>query len=467
MAGYKEDVQDASGPRAVQLLKEPDLDVLAQLRVLNVARAGLTELPGEALGHCKQLVRLDVSDNALSTLPSSIASLPCLDILFASKLGMTEIPSHLALSPCLRMLGVKDNKLTCIDGNSLPTSLEWLIAAGNQIQELPNIARLQRIRKLMLSHNQLTCDSLAPVADISALEMLRVAANRLEAFPEALLRHSRLAWVAVGSNPFAERAIEKQLAEGPKTVDFSEVTLGDQLGSGAGATVHQGKWHDQNVAVKIWDSECFSDGTAAGEWAINRVASSPGHASLVGVLGAFDEPKRGLILELLQGATAAAGPPTFSTVTRDALPCHGGPGPRYTIAAVQQIALAVASAAAYLHEKGLMHGDIYLHNTLVILDGAKDAANVKDARLSDFGAAAAIENPLLRKLEVRSYGWLLQDLLETRTDPASELETSTLTLLQEIRAQCGQAVPENLPIFAEIVSKLEDSKRRKVPPLAS
>lgn len=32
----------------------------------------------------------------------------------------------------------------------------------------------------MLSHNQLTCDTLAPVADIDALEMLRVAANRLE-----------------------------------------------------------------------------------------------------------------------------------------------------------------------------------------------------------------------------------------------------------------------------------------------
>lgn len=37
-----------------------------------------------------------------------------------------------------------------------------------------------KVRKLMLSHNQLTCDTLAPVADIDALEMLRVAANRLE-----------------------------------------------------------------------------------------------------------------------------------------------------------------------------------------------------------------------------------------------------------------------------------------------
>lgn len=33
----------------------------------------------------------------------------------------------------------------------------------------------------MLSHNRLSCDALAPVAAIEALEMLRVAANPLEA----------------------------------------------------------------------------------------------------------------------------------------------------------------------------------------------------------------------------------------------------------------------------------------------
>ena len=32
----------------------------------------------------------------------------------------------------------------------------------------------------MLSHNQLTAASLAPVAEIEDLEMIRVAANRLE-----------------------------------------------------------------------------------------------------------------------------------------------------------------------------------------------------------------------------------------------------------------------------------------------
>ena len=100
-----------------------------------------------------------------------------------------------------------------------------------------------------------------------------------------LLKHPRLAWVAVGGNPFAEGALSRHLAEGPQSLDFSEVTLGEKLGSGAGATVHEGTWRERKVAVKIWDSECFSDGTARTEWAANRVASQPGHPCLVAVFG--------------------------------------------------------------------------------------------------------------------------------------------------------------------------------------
>ena len=183
--------------------------------------------------------------------------------------------------------GVKDNSLCSLDGYSMPEGLEWLIAAGNQIAELPNIGRLSKVRKLMLSHNKLTCEGLAPVAGMESLEMIRAAANSLEAFPPALLRHPRLAWVAVGGNPFAEEALTRHLAEGPQSLDFSEVSLGDKLGSGAGATVHEGLWRSEKVAVKIWDSENFSDGTARTEWAANRVASQPGHPGLVAVLGAL------------------------------------------------------------------------------------------------------------------------------------------------------------------------------------
>ena len=69
-----------------------------------------------------------------------------------------------------------------------------------------------------------------------------------------------------------------------------------------------------------------------------------------------------MVLELLPKAKAAASPPSFATVTRDALPCHGAPGATYAVPAAWQIARQVAKAAEYLHSKGLMHGDTWMKN---------------------------------------------------------------------------------------------------------
>lgn len=52
-----------------------------------------------------------------------------------------------------------------------------------------------------------------------------------------------------------------------------------------------GKTVARTVAVKLWDAETFSDGTALSEWAANRVASQPGHEALVQVLGTFEDTK--------------------------------------------------------------------------------------------------------------------------------------------------------------------------------
>ncbi|CAE8626046.1 unnamed protein product, partial [Polarella glacialis] len=90
---------------------------------------------------------------------------------------------------------------------------------------------------------------------------LRVAANRLDAFPKALLEHPRLAWVAVGSNPFTEAALKRLLASAPDVLDFKELSLGARLGSGAGATVYSAEWRQRQV---------------------NRVAAKPGNPALVG-----------------------------------------------------------------------------------------------------------------------------------------------------------------------------------------
>uniref|UniRef100_A0A7S4QXK1 Protein kinase domain-containing protein n=1 Tax=Alexandrium monilatum TaxID=311494 RepID=A0A7S4QXK1_9DINO len=459
MAAAAGDDGEASGERALQLLRAPG-ESLGRLSALVLRGAGLSVLP-DSIGHCSQLVRLDVGGNQLQDLPAALSSLPRLKILFASGGQFQQVPPVLADCAALRMVGFNNNRLTALECKRLPEGLEWLIAAGNQIEALHDIGRLKHVRKLMLSHNRLTCAALAPAAGIEDLEMIRVAANQLEAFPAELLRHPRLSWVAVGGNPFAEACMERRLASAPPSVDFAEIELGGRLGSGAGATVYTARWRGRDVAVKLWDGERFSDGTARGEWAVNRVAGHPGHPSLVGVLGTFEEPRPGMVLEKIDGAVAAASPPAFDpwTVTRDVVPAQGGRGPSFTAEAALRIAQTVAQGCEYMHSRGLLHGDVYLHNTLVVPEGPRECSGLSDARLSDFGAAAAVDDPALLALEVRSFGWMLQDLLELLAPPPSEAKAAeaaadVVSLLRHLRGRCARELPEELPTFADLAAAL-------------
>jgi len=269
-----------------------------------------------------------------------------------------------------------------------------------------------------------------------------------------------MGWVAVGSNPFTDAAMEKLLQRVPPTLNFKDVQQGDRLGSGAGATVYKATWCEKNVALKLWDGVRASDGTAQGEWAANCVAGDPGCDALVRVHGAFKEPL-GMVMELLEGSMQAASPPSFSTVTRDFLSRQGGKGPTYTAESAVEVACVVARASEYLRSKGIHHGDVYLHNTLVVLeDETRTGARVREVRLSDLGAAAAVDEPTfgaLEKLEVRSFGWLVQDLLERLEPPVKDTGQESRTqvaLLQDVRKQCGAESVADIPTFERVVKLL-------------
>jgi serine/threonine protein kinase len=78
-------------------------------------------------------------------------------------------------------------------------------------------------------------------------------------------------------------------------------------------------------------------------------------------------------------------------------------------ATIMRIARGIAAAAAHLHSRGLLHGDLYAHN--VLWDGQDG-----EAALTDFGASCALplggEGDLWQRTEVRAWGVLLDELLE-------------------------------------------------------
>ena len=138
----------------------------------------------------------------------------------------------------------------------------------------------------------------------------------------------------------------------------------------------------------------------------------------------------GLVLQLLDGWKALAGPPSFASVTRDVYDGDGGklvdaasgecterPAAidwgkfgagevagagegvgdwDEALAAAVGVLRAVAAAAATLHGRGISHGDLYGHNILLRPKGAATAAaeaTPPSAVLSDFGASFFYKQP--------------------------------------------------------------------------
>ena len=87
-----------------------------------------------------------------------------------------------------------------------------------------------------------------------------------------------------------------------------------------------------------------------------------------------------------------AGPPSLASCSRDVY----DEGPRLPAAVALRIAASIADAGAHLHERGLLHGDLYAHN--ILWDGTDG-----NAVLSDFGAASFMPSasaPTLARLDV-------------------------------------------------------------------
>jgi serine/threonine protein kinase len=115
-------------------------------------------------------------------------------------------------------------------------------------------------------------------------------------------------------------------------------------------------------------------------------------------------------------------------------------------ASALRIARGVASAAAHLHARGILHGDLYAHNSL--WDG-----EAGEVALSDFGAACALpegeEGNAWRRIEVRAWGLLLGELLDRcAPDPVEPAK------LRELESACVQPVPSARPLMDEIVGML-------------
>ena len=474
---------DAAGDPARTLLRlEPACATLSALSKLDLKNQALVSIPA-SLAVCCRLEHLDIGGNVTLRSLDGIERLPMLRILFAKGCSLgpkLQAGGPLSQAASIFMLGIADVGLTELDGAALPPSLGWLIAPQNAISVIKNPTRLGSVRKLMLSHNHLDAFAADRLIDaIPALEMVRLACNQLETVPPSAFAHPRLAWLAIGGNPYAKRAVDAALTAasgggagvaGAGTTflpDASEVEVDETvLGQGSGAVVKRGAWRGKPVAVKLWSAERFSDGDARGEWVAGRLTGDC--PDLVRTLAAWESPSLGMALELLEGASAVGGPPNFGTVTRDAF--TDGKQPKLGVLEAFNVAVTVARAGEWLHTRGLMHGDVYLHNTLRVAGSSRALGRPPRAmddivRLSDLGAACAYDRGAhagLEKIEVRSFGWLVHDLLSWIAPGPYVQESKCLGLMREVANACTSEELSRVPSFSSALAQLRTATEYQV-----
>jgi hypothetical protein len=375
--------------------------------------AGLTSFPPALYTLADTLEILDLSGNALSSLPDDLDRFGKLRILFCSYNQFTELPTVLGRCNSLSMIGFKANQLTQIAESAIPTQhLRWFIVTDNALTHLPNaLGECKKLQKLMLAGNQLTAlpDT---IANCHALELLRISANQFQTLPHWLLHLPKLAWLAYAGNPFSNSIEVAQMRQHPvRTIDWSQIAIGKILGEGASGITYQATWlHDgccEDVAVKLFKGGFTSDGLPSFEMAANLMAGE--HANLVGVIGTIEhhpQHLQGLVMPLLDAdLKVLALPPSFESCTRDVYSDEL----KLSVEQARYVATGVLNAMQHLHRQGLMHGDLYAHNILW-----SDTCVV----LSDLGGASflPLQDPalvkLLTSLDMRAYQWLLEELIK-------------------------------------------------------
>lgn len=415
------------------------MQTLAQLRsgeLIGIKRLTISEnlaaFPEEIFELADTLEILDLSHNALSCLPDDLWKLKKLKIAFFSYNRFAKLPSFLGCDN-LTMLGFKGNAIEVFDEDILPHSIKWLILTDNNLKSLPrSIGKLQWLQKFPLAGNQIK-KLPEEMAQCRNLELLRLSANELEEIPSWLLTLPKLSWLAFSGNPCS---IPKRSAL--QEIEYEALDVKELLGSGASGEIFKAycSVHQEEVALKLFKGAITSDGYAHDE--MDACMSAGEHPHLIKVLAKLKgNEKLGLLLECIPSSYVNLGfPPDFDTCTRDTYKN----GTVFTLETIHTVVKAIASAAAHLHARGLMHGDLYAHNVLI--------NDTDHCYLGDFGAASFYESHQkeFEKIEVRAFGCLLEDMLALC--PLKEGEN--YARLEALRAQCLSEEVEKRPLFSQM-----------------
>ncbi|XP_022134068.1 serine/threonine-protein kinase HT1-like isoform X2 [Momordica charantia] len=181
-------------------------------------------------------------------------------------------------------------------------------------------------------------------------------------------------------------------------VDPKQIFVGPRIGEGAHGKVHEGKYKDQSVAIKIIRRGETPEEIAKTEARFARevaMLAKVQHKNLAKFIGACKEPIMVIVTELLLGGTLRKYLLSRRPRCLD-LPETVG------------FALDIARAMECLHSHGIIHRDLKPENLILTADH-------KTVKLTDFGLAREESITEMMTAETGTYRWMAPELYSTVT----------------------------------------------------
>lgn len=181
-------------------------------------------------------------------------------------------------------------------------------------------------------------------------------------------------------------------------IDPKLLFVGPKIGEGAHAKVYEGKYKENNVAIKIIQLGDAPEERAKQEGRFARevsLLSRVQHKNLVKFIGACKESMMVVVTELLLGGSLRK----YMTSLR---PKH------LDMHVALSFALDIARVMECLHGNGIIHRDLKPDNLLL-------TADQKKVKLADFGLAREETLTEMMTAETGTYRWMAPELYSTVT----------------------------------------------------
>lgn len=343
---------------------------------------------------------LDLSYGFFEELPRELLKLKKLKVLFLSYGKVKKIPTIVRDLEGLLFLGARSCNIEVLEEDCLPRNLKWLTLTDNHIGSLPkSISKLKSLRKLLLTKNKI--DSIPKdITQCQSLELLRISLNNLKESPISILDDlPNLAWYSDSENLFNLNSGENNL----KKFEAKDLNMISTIVDGPNSKVEKVSFDDTNAILKLFKNDFVSDGSGTNEIMINsRLGAHPNIMKPLGYIEDKMKNLKGLLIEdLSMDFNPIAMSPDFNSCTRDIYKNF-----RVSKEAAKKATRALKDACNYLHSLGIMHGDIYGHNTYLNTLSS-------EVKIGDFGAASIMpdnEIEIRRKIDIRALNILIDEI---------------------------------------------------------